>query len=437
VRVTKFWARGYRSLKDVLLPDLGPFVILYGPNGSGKSNLIDALQTFFRLMPLAVDTAFGDDDVRRTFWDAGREAARWIRADEFFGRGATHEVVLGAVLEHLDPIPDEAPCDRRSAERVEVEITFWRPRDEQFNLKISRLVIDDEPLGLPFDDEAVRWFLPPATVFTHLGVIRTLAASGFDEKQLSWGTGFRLDGTIRDDEIVNELFLAKNSHERGDRERFARVQRFIETKIGHKIDVYVNQDKQLELREMLPDPNPLGVEIRADHAGHGLVQVYAILASILLGEGRLVALEEPEAHLHAPTMGRKLRGILHDMVVKDGLIDQLFIATHSNLFDLDETGYWDVALENGETIVHRKPLDEIDRAHLYEPGPAKHQLQEMLRLYGNDIVFHTADGRSLTASEMLVSLQNDDDVAQAFLKTMHAAALEATGLDAMRERADS
>jgi predicted ATPase len=425
MRVAKFWARGYRSLKDVLLPDLGPFVILYGRNGSGKSNLIDALQTFFRLMPLAVDTAFGPDEARRTFWDAGREAAAWIRADEFFGREATHEIVLGAVLSHLDSGP--------SAPRIEVEITFWRPREEQFNLKLSRLFIDGEAQSLPFFDESVRDLLQSIVpkAFTHLGVTRTLSTSGSDENRPA-----RIGGTILDSEIVNELFLAKNSHAREVRERFYRVQRFIEVTIGHKIDVYVNEDKQLELREWLPHPNPLGVEIRAEHAGHGLIQMYAILASILLGEGWLVALEEPEAHLHAPTMGRKLRSILHDMVAKDGLIGQLFIATHSNLFDLDETGYWDVALENGETVVLRKPLDEIDRAHLYEPGPAKHQLQEVLRLYGDDIVFHTADGRSLTASEMLVSLQKDDDVAQAFLRTMHAAALEATGLDAMRERSE-
>lgn len=423
MRVTKFWARGYRSLKDVLLPDLGPFVILYGPNGSGKSNLIDALQTFFRLMPLAVDTAFGDDDARRSVWDAGREASNWIRADEFFGREATHEIVLGAVLSH----PDVG----RSEPRIEVEITFWRPREEQFNLKISRLVIDGEPQGLPFFDESVRdllqLFVPKA--FTHLGVTRTLSTRGSDDAPPA-----RIGGTILDSEIVNELFLAKNSHARDVRERFFRVQRFIEATIGHKIDVYVNEDKQLELRELLPDPNPLGVEIRAEHAGHGLIQMYAILASILLAEGWLVALEEPEAHLHAPTTGRKLRSILYDMVVEDGLIGQLFIATHSNLFDLDETGYWDVALENGESIVRRKPLDEIDRAHLYEPGPAKHQLQEVLRLYGDDIVFHTAAGRSLTASQMLDSLQKDDDVAQAFLESMHGAALQATGLRAMRER---
>jgi len=181
----------------------------------------------------------------------------------------------------------------------------------------------------------------------------------------------------------------------------------------------------------LPEPNPLGLDIRVDNAGHGIVQMYAIIAPILLAGGRLVAIEEPEAHLHAPTLGRELRAILHSMVV-DGRVHQFFIATHSNLFDLDLTGYWDVSLVDGETHVQRKPLYEVDRLHLFEPGPAKHQLQELLRLYGDEVVFRTGDGRQLRATEMLASLQNDEDVAKAFLESLHAAAMQVTGLRAKR-----
>jgi AAA15 family ATPase/GTPase len=53
MKITKFWAKGYRSLRDVTLEPLGDFNIFYGPNGAGKSNLLDALQTFFALLPIA------------------------------------------------------------------------------------------------------------------------------------------------------------------------------------------------------------------------------------------------------------------------------------------------------------------------------------------------------------------------------------------------
>ncbi|WP_437940090.1 AAA family ATPase [Sorangium sp. So ce341] len=39
--IASFWAKGYRSLRDVRVDDLGPFNIFYGPNGSGKSNLLE------------------------------------------------------------------------------------------------------------------------------------------------------------------------------------------------------------------------------------------------------------------------------------------------------------------------------------------------------------------------------------------------------------
>jgi hypothetical protein len=162
--------------------------------------------------------------------------------------------------------------------------------------------------------------------------------------------------------------------------------------------------------------------------------MYAIVSTILLAGSPLVAIEEPEAHLHAPTLGRQLRTILQQMV-ETRKIHQLFIATHSNLFDLDPARYWDVSLVDGETHVVPKPLDEIDRLHLFEPGPAKHQIQEMLRLYGDEVVFTTNDGRELHAREMLESLQADDDIAQAFLEALHGAAMQVTGLRAKRARA--
>ena len=59
MKVRKFWAQGYRSLRAVTLDGLADFNVFYGPNGSGKSNVLDALHTFFGVMPLAVQSAYG------------------------------------------------------------------------------------------------------------------------------------------------------------------------------------------------------------------------------------------------------------------------------------------------------------------------------------------------------------------------------------------
>lgn len=419
MKVRKFWAKGYRSLRDVTLDGLGEFNVFYGPNGSGKSNLLDAIQTFFCVMPLAVDASYGGDD-RLSFLEAGRLAERqgWIDLDDYDKRADEAKIVLGAALD-------------LEVGRVELELNLWRLRSGQ-RLRISRLLVDGQPPGLPFSVPELHALLgnivPQA--FTHLGITRTLSVNAPRD-----AASPHVVGTIPDGDVVRELFEAKNSNDPALRQRFDELREFMaKTLQREECNVYLDtKSGRLELRERLPAPNPFGRDIPVDNAGHGVVQMYAIVAPILLAQGRLVAIEEPEAHLHAPTLGRQLRVILHDMVTS-GRVDQLFIATHSNLFDLDLTGYWDVSLRDGATCVQRKPLDEVDRLHLFEPGPAKHQLQELLRLHGDEVVFRTSEGRELRAQEMLAALQNDEDVAKAFLESLHGAAMQVTGLRAKRGR---
>ena len=47
-------------------------------------------------------------------------------------------------------------------------------------------------------------------------------------------------------------------------------------------------------------------------------------------------------------------------------------------------------------------------------------------------MFRTSEGRELRAQEMLAALQNDEDVAKAFLESLHGAAMQVTGLRAKR-----
>ncbi len=435
MKIKKFWARGYRSLRDVVLNELGPFNIFYGQNGSGKTNILDALQTFFCVVPLAVDAGYGPASERMSFREAGQRSAEWIRDEDFFARDSVAPIILGAEIEDLDDNFSGAKFHQRNVHTLLAEVVCERVRPGQRNLKFSRLLVNGTKPGLPFDDPTIRDSLReivPQT-FTHLGVTRTLSVNAFRDGATPRP---RTIGTIPDGEVVQELFAAKNAHDPKLRRRFQDLRAYIATTLGRgEFDVFMGPEG-LELRERLPEPNPLGLDIRVDRAGHGIVQVYAILASILLAQGQLVAIEEPEAHLHAPTLGRHLREILKGMVEK-GRVHQFFVATHSNLFDLDLTGYWDVALLDGETRVQRKPLDEVDRLHLFEPGPAKHQIQEMLRLYGDEVVFRARDGRRLPASEMLMELQADTDMAKEFLETVHAAAMQVIGLRARRDSGSS
>ncbi|KYF78390.1 hypothetical protein BE17_43395 [Sorangium cellulosum] len=123
-------------------------------------------------------------------------------------------------------------------------------------------------------------------------------------------------------------------------------------------------------------------------------------------------------------------------LVEEQHIDQLFIATHSNLFDLDPTGYYDVSLQDGCTVVERADLPRIDREHLYEPGPAKRALEHLLQYAPEDeVVFRRPDGAGVTAKEMLQLLQEDDAVALHFLQDIHGAAVRMVKVQAKKRQA--
>lgn len=428
MKVTKFWAKNFRSLRDVTVSPLGDFNVFYGENGAGKSNVLDALHALFSILPLAVDTAHGADHERLSFRDAGERAARWLRDDDFDARQPQAPIFLGAVIEQIYPTLGAADSGIAIA-RVVLEINFWRSVSGQPNLRFSRLLFNEDIRpGLPFSDTGLADVLRliVAKNFTHLGVTRTLstgADSGADPV-----LGIRPDG-----ELVQSLFKAKNARDPWLRQRFDVVRMFLSSSLGRPaFDVFLDSDRgRIELREQLPEPNPQHADVSLDRAGHGVVQIYSIVATLLLAGGGLVAIEEPEAHLHAPTLGIRLRSLLVKLL-QDGHIDQLFIATHSNLFDLDETGYFDVRLdpETRETKIDRKPLSEIDGHHLYEPGPAKRALAQYLRYAEpSERVYRRPDSTPVSAKELLRLLQEDDPLALDFLRSLHGAALRMVRLD--------
>jgi predicted ATPase len=424
MKITKFWAKGYRSLRDVTLDPLGDFNIFYGPNGAGKSNILDAIQTLFALIPLAANVSF---EIIQS-----QDVSNILREDDFDLRQPKGSIWLGATFTGKLKPASKLPA----IEQITIELEIVKLHKNQFMMTSPIISINHQwDTDMAFINSRYLIALSEFArgVLTHLGVTRTLTV---DEERSEGRRRGRSTGTIPDGEVVRALFAAKNARDKAQRKRFDTVREFL-AKHLHRgpLDVFMDGDtQQLELREQLPEPNPTGADISLDRAGHGVIQLYAIVATILLAEGRLVAIEEPEAHLHAPTLGRQLRSLLYQMV-QEGLVSQLFVATHSNLFDLDSTGYWDVSLDaEGATQVKRLPLSEIDAHHLYEPGPAKHALAQLLRYAPeSEVVYRRPDNTPITAGELLRLLQEDDDIALEFLRSLHGAALRIVRLNAKKE----
>jgi hypothetical protein len=455
MRIEAFWAKGYRSLRDVRLESLGPFNVFYGPNGSGKSNVLAGIQTLFRLVGLiGRDEGFeGVVPGAEPFGKALPEEAAARAATEALESGvvarrdlhvgtATESITLGATLGR-GTSPADLSVGHVPLDRVEIEITLdWsgtRPR-----LHLSQMTADWRSIAKSFRDadammdaQALLAERLSSQAFALVDAIRALQREVDDTTERREGANVLLQD-MNEGRLASALFAAKNASVPELRRRFRTLQSMLTGEPLRRPPFDVLRDvvtKEISIRERLSSSPDEDREVPLDLAGLGVVQLYSILAKILFAGTSAVAVEEPEAHLHAPTSGLHLRRLLRRLV-DEGHVEQLFIATHSNLFDLDPSGYFDVSLdESGATLVKRCPIQDVDR-HFYEPGPTLHALEELLSTAPADkVMFRRVGGSPVTAAEMVEMLRGADPTALEYLRNLHAAAVDVVGLRSRRGRA--
>jgi hypothetical protein len=442
MRIESFWAKGFRSLRDVQLRNLGPFNVFYGPNGSGKSNLLAAKEAWLRLIPIALEHGgmipldaqslpHQQAIERRRGTLALHEQGAPIQAHDFALGLERRRMTLGGTLVGLSPEIARAKISfHLDATVLQKPTLHW---DE---IEIEGLSLDHDLQATPAQDVKLA-----ALENAALDIDRKFSAVPADRMPRIESAGQRppdgvepLSWYFRRGQLKDALFAAQNTTSPATLRALQRFRELMQGAPLHRPAFRSVEDPHTgirDLREWLPPPLD-GQDISLDLAGLGIAQIYWILAQAMLSGADIIAVEEPEAHLHAPSTGRMLRQLLQRLVHEEH-IDQLFIATHSNLFDLDDTGFFDVRLENGETLVQKKPLDAIDQ-HLYEPGPTLHAFEELLRLSEPErVMFRRADGAPVSAREMVSMLRAADPVALEYLQDLHRAAVDVVGLRARRK----
>lgn len=384
MRIKSFWAEGFRSLRDVKLPELGPFNIFYGENGAGKSNILEAIELLVRAAGARIPGYNSLREPVRADW-----LDTLVSGDDFCHTAPEPLIRLG-----MSVIAPDGPHLFRSSvwpeRQINIELVLERRPGRGICAYVSQLSgtqgdflkfwdsdLERKKELKQFRDELVRWFetVFAGACFRLVPAVRTMRP----RETGALKNRSELADLFEQGRIKEAFVHALTSPDPVIRDRFARLRHLLAGEPLHRPPfdpVYDPRTERYELRERAPG----GRDVPLDLAGLGIQQIYTILGQIMLGRTSAVGIEEPEAHLHAPTSGRHLRVLLKRLVER-GDVEQLFITTHSNLFDLDPTGYFDVRLESGATVVERKSnLNEIDLRHLYEPGPAKHGLEDLLRL---------------------------------------------------------
>ena len=460
MRITELYVDGFRSLVNFTLPAKPNFNVMYGPNGAGKSNILDAI-ALARALVRDVGLVTRSD----VHLESGLDA---LTPDDLtVGRmGPIHlrlRVVFG-----LNECPADLPLDGLSiayvidASTAAVRVTSLELRQAgdgevvELHQKLAHVPFDEvfqqavggqgQPIlgSLSRGDLALLLGQVARTIvagLAHIGAARSPDFSMPDhraaharsvdsnESQLQ-----RLQDLLAAGRLEEALFHAQTGRSLLAKKRYDKLLEMLSAPPFNRNPVrpvqWFPSGSRLDrpeygLRELIDGPGDVEGDVDLHRAGLGVYQIYVILAGIVLG-GDIVCLEEPEAHLHAPTSGRHLREAL-ETAVETKACQQLFIATHSNLFDLNPDGYWDVSLDDaGHTQVEWSPLSRIDDKHLFEPGPAKHALLGLLKLVQDEemLAFRTPTGKGVSVREMVEHLQADTETGLSFLRDVNEAAVD-------------
>lgn len=352
MRVKHFGVRNLTSLIDVDLSDLPNLVVLIGKNSSGKSNLIDALALFFMEFGGELEISVGAQEYLFPNHDIQVNPAPEISAT------LSLTSMEWAKLFRIEQLPAD------TFESIELHLTkrivntsngtFWKThlvrfgivdlvKDgeiEQIDTSLIPSIIGEEwPEGVQFD---VRQFVSS---------IGPLLRSSFQilyttESPRSWSNRFTERPTIIDSAVIEELRTLSQSTGMQRRGWSVVARRYEDLAPNSQRPVGVASSIQIEEDALSV---PIGM------TGEGSQAILRLIDQLLRGP-QILAIEEPETHLH-PAFIKKAGRLLTE-ASHDG--KQLFVCTHSP-FLVDQSSldsFFVVKNEGKGTQV--SPMREID-----------------------------------------------------------------------------
>jgi hypothetical protein len=358
--------QGYKSLRDVELRDLASVNVFHGANDVGKSNILQALDMFFQILPVAVQSASGQED------QEGRAQAhvllpyRFLQpySETIFRQNGDGRIAWLARLRL--PQVDKV---------VTVGLTIVNAPG---GLRLELIWPDGEP-----EDQVKQLLSDYANDFTLVAAERRLAREwlGDETQPVEFAPRERHGSPVEPARLKQMLFEAVNHRDMSQRQRFKRMTQLLDEAFGvGQLDVTWDSPREVErrrpdeplryvrdiqLRFFRPDlPEGLPIE----DSGSGVQQVVLMLGQIIFNPGRLVGIEEPEMNLNARWQDR-LHSLLRGLVAPDG-VDQLFISSHSSRFEFRDN-FYRVDYVNSETVVEakgREALAEVTGDVLPRPG---------------------------------------------------------------------
>ncbi|NMC77986.1 MAG: AAA family ATPase [Chloroflexi bacterium] len=353
--------QGFKSLANVELRDLAAINVFHGLNDVGKSNVLQALDLFFQLLPIGARALTGEEESSTGLSMGFLQPYSY----SVFRQGGNGRIVWEAQV-----------CATRDSAAFPVRLVLERTSPKE-DLQVT-LFWEVPPAITREGDISQRWFAElcedPANDFTLVNAERRFAKEWLGEETapIDYAPHYRHGSPVGAEQLKQVLFEAVPHRDLRQRERFKRLAKILDEQFGvGELDVTWDAPRELErrfgepsryvrdiiVRFLRPDmPEPLNL---AD-VGSGVQQLILMLGQMLFNPAQTVGIEEPEMNL-SPDWQIKLLNVFKALVApKTGVLEQLFITSHSLAFRPESADYYDVTYDPQAqaTLVTRRPLEE-------------------------------------------------------------------------------
>ncbi len=328
MRISRVKIEGYRSIRSLELECDQPLVILEGRNDTGKSNIVEAIDLCLRGAIRPLDEKFAVNLRQEEVPDA-RVSHGWgqdtlqstLIAEGAASASVSVELTLTeSEVQSFGAIAVESETDPHTpANKKRVSMTWTRAP-----VNITSTLFGEERLRRGFSNPAglIAFVRALSAIFRLVGPQRLVMNELFDANQKA-----DLPPRWTDRNLKNLLFGYKNHEHEVLQARYERLRSIVrETPIGELL-VGARQ-QQLFARTKVND-----ITLDLEDRSTGVQQLLAVLAAAVCNHGQIVAIEEPELNLSLElqrTLWQQLRSLVHD-----GTLSQLFVTSHSPLFELE------------------------------------------------------------------------------------------------------
>jgi len=332
MKITKVRIENFRGLKKLEI-DLDDTTVLIGENNSGKTSVLDALRLCLRELGPRRRVVFEGFDFHLKDGTAEPHSADPVRVEISFSEQSPDEwddALVGRLNRQKI-----LQVDANDLRHVILRVTCaYDPASRDFSQDWVFLNLDGKPLTAV--SERALGSLQREVAFFYLTALRD-AARHFDAKGPFWRPFLKdsqlpaekkaeIERKLRE---VNDLVVASQTSFEQDRDRLGKVQDVVQMAGGDVVSIEAVPGRMFDMlsKAQVHLGAPTGAKVPVGRHGEGtqslaVLMLFSAFLDAWPNGAPVVALEEPEAHLH-PSAVRALWDILS---VIGG---QKLISTHS------------------------------------------------------------------------------------------------------------